>query len=236
MRTLRGLCIRLGRLGAAFARNRRAVAAVEFAVVLPVALLLYVGAAEVADGVMASRKTTTVTRALVDLTSQQLTSSQLLSTPTPPNATPATTLATILTAASTLLYPEPTGSLQMTLSAIDVTNAALGVCCTATVRWSFTQGGTLRPCGVLLTPGPDGTSGPTSTFPTDLLPVGTVLPTILHFIVADVSYTYQPIMSTRLLNFVPTMVRTEYMMPRSVGQVLTGALPASGTQHGQLCY
>lgn len=233
---LRAFAMHLFRSLGVFWRSKRAVAAVEFALVLPFALALYVGAAEVADGVMTSRKVSTVTRTLVDLTSQQQTSSQLLSVPAPPAAVPATTLSTLMTAAATLLYPEPTGALKMTLSAIDVANTSAGVCCTATVRWSFTQGGTLRPCAVNLSAGADGATGQLTTFPTDLMPVGTPLPSILHFIVADVSYVYQPIMSTKLLNFMPSMARTEYMMPRSVGQVITGSLPASGAQVGQVCY
>ena len=220
----------------AFLRARAAVAAVEFAIVVPVALILYVGAAEVADGVMTSRKVSNVTRTLADLTSQQSTSSQTLSTPTPPSAVTATTLSTLLASSQMLLSPEPLGSLTMTLSAIDVRNTLLGVCCNATVRWSFTQNGTLRPCNVAITPYVTGTLLTTSTIPSQLLPVGTVLPQPLSYLIAEVSYTYQPIMSTNILNFVPAMQRIEYMMPRTIGQVVTGALPASGTQHGQLCY
>ena len=219
-----------------FFRARAAVAAVEFAVIVPVALLLYVGAAEVADGVMTSRKVSNVTRTLVDLASQQPTSSQSSSTPTPPSAVSAATLSALLSSSQTLLSPEPLGSLKMTLTAIDVRNTVLGICCNATVRWSFTQNGTLRPCNVAITAYMPGSPQTSSQIPGQLLPAGTALPQPLSYLLSEVSYTYQPIMSTNILNFVPAMQRTEYMMPRTIGQVVTGPLPASGTQYGQVCY
>ena len=218
-----------------FHRTNRAVAAIEFAIVVPVALLLYFGAAEVADGVIASRKVSLVTRTLVDLTSQQPAWSQDLSYPTPQTPLTADTLSTIMTGAASLMYPKSTTTLAMTISAVDVANTVAGTCCSATVRWSYTQGGTLRPCG-FLTPGSNGATGQGSTFPTDLMPVGTALPSTLHFLVADVGFTYQPVVTSGYLSFAPTMARVEYMMPRSVGQVITSALPLSGAQHGLICY
>ena len=218
-----------------FWRHRRGSAVVEFAIILPVAIMVYIGAAEVSDGVMTSRKVSTLTRTLVDLLSHQPTSPQATS-PAATFPVSATTLSTLLTSSATLLFPKPTASLVMTISAVDVANTALGVCCTATVRWSFTQGGTLRPCNMTLLPGPDGAIGQLTTFPTDLLPVGTPLPSTLHYLVADVAYTYQPIFGTSLLTFAPRMTRTEYMMPRTIGQVTTATLPTSGAQYGAVCY
>ena len=81
------------RLVTDFTRSCTATAAVEFAIVLPVALLLYAGAAEVSDGVIASRHVTTLTKSLVDLLSLQGTTTQASSTPTPGNALSATTLS-----------------------------------------------------------------------------------------------------------------------------------------------
>ena len=224
------------RLVTGFARSRTATAAVEFAIVLPVALLLYAGAAEVSDGVIASRRVTTLTKSLVDLLSLQGTTTQASSTPTPGNAVSATTLSTLLTSATTLLAPEPTTSLTMTISAIDVTNTAQGTCCSALVRWSYTQGGTLRPCTVQITALPSTSDYAAGQIPAGLLPTGTALPSPLYILVADVSYTYQPLLSKSLLKFAPAMQRTEYMLPRSTGQVSTAALPSTGSQYGTICH
>ncbi|KRE11896.1 hypothetical protein ASE63_19310 [Bosea sp. Root381] len=60
---LRGLVRRLR-------RNRRGVAAVEFAMILPVMLTIYFGIVEVGQAVMIDRKVTQLTRTLADLASQ----------------------------------------------------------------------------------------------------------------------------------------------------------------------
>lgn len=219
-----------------FARSCTATAAVEFAIVVPVALLLYAGAAEVSDGVLASRRVTTVTKTLVDLLSLQGTTTQATSTPTPGNAVSAATLSTLLTSATALMAPEPTTTLTITVSAIDVTNTAQGNCCSALVRWSYTQSGALRPCNVQITTLPSNSDYSPSQIPSGLLPYGTQLPTPIAILVADVGYTYQPVLSKSLLKFAPTMQRTVYMFPRSVGQVTTGALPSTGTQSGVVCH
>lgn len=220
---------------AAFRHAVRGAAAVEFAIVAPIALVLYIGAAEVSDGIMASRSLSGLTRTIVDIVSQQSTSAQATSTPTPANAITATTLSNLLTGATSLMYPRPTSSLTMTLSAVDVTNTSSGTCCKALVRWSFTQGGTLRPCVTQLTGGTGSNLSPTQ-LPAGLLPTGTTLAQPIAYLIADTSYTYQPVFGGSLLHFAPTMVRTEYMMPRSTGQVITGSLPASGAQYGKVCY
>ena len=219
-----------------FLRCRSAVAAVEFALVVPVALLLYVGAAEVTDGVMASRRVTAVTKSLSDLISLQGTTTQKTSTPTPGNAVSATTLSTLLASATSILAPFPTSPLTMTISAIDVTNTPAGTCCSALVRWSYTQGGTLRPCVVQITALPSTSDYAPNRIPSGLLPSGTALPSPYYIVVADVGYTYQPVMSKNLFKFAPVMQRTQYMFPRATGQVVTGTLPSSGTQYGQVCY
>lgn len=216
-----------------FARSRRATAAVEFAMVAPVAIVLYFGAAEVSDAVMTNRKVTQVARTLVDLTSQQSTSTQALSYPTPQGAITGPGLDTIMAAATTMLTPKPTTSLIMTISEIDVANIAGAVCCVATVRWSYTQGGTLRPCGVGLQSGPL-TGGASNQMPSTLMPTGTYLPTTLPFLVVDVSYSYQPLVNTGTFKFAPAMQRTIYMMPRTSGDVI--AAPVSGIGKMSVCY
>lgn len=219
-----------------FRRSREGSAAVEFAMIAPVALLLYVGVAEVGDGVIASRRATTVARTLVDLVALQGTTTQQTSTPMPGNAMSATTLSSLLTSAATLMAPEPTNPLTMTISAVDVTNTAQGTCCSALVRWSYTQGGTLRPCTVQLTALPSSSDYAPAQIPSGLLPYGTQLPSPLSILIADISYAYQPSFSQSLLKFSPVMQRTEYMLPRATGQVATGSLPASGSQSGSVCY
>jgi Flp pilus assembly protein TadG len=55
---------------AALIRDTRAVSAVEFAIVLPFLILLYVGGYQLADAISAYRKVTVATRTIADITSQ----------------------------------------------------------------------------------------------------------------------------------------------------------------------
>ncbi|MDR6790539.1 Flp pilus assembly protein TadG [Sphingomonas sp. BE138] len=66
-------------LAARLARERRAVAATEFAIILPVLLLLYLGGFQLTDAIGAYRKVTTTVRALADLSTQseQVTPSEM---------------------------------------------------------------------------------------------------------------------------------------------------------------
>src|SRR5690606_23089875 len=60
----------LRRLARGITTNRRGIAAVEFAFVLPVMLLIYFGTVELGQGVMIQRKITALARSVGDLTSQ----------------------------------------------------------------------------------------------------------------------------------------------------------------------
>jgi Flp pilus assembly protein TadG len=219
----------------AFPTDRRAVAAVEFAIVFPVALVLYIGAATVSDAVTTSRQLSVATRTLVDLASRQPTSSQATSTPVPANALAASTLSSMMSGARFLMYPKPTGTLKMTVSAIDVTNNQQNVCCSVLVRWSYTQGGTLRPCSTQLT-GTTSTRPGLTEIPSSLLPIGTALAQPLSYLVADTSYVYQSAFAGPIFTFSPSMSRSQYMMPRMTGQVVAGPISANGDQSGHVCY
>jgi Flp pilus assembly protein TadG len=225
----------IGDFVASFRRSHAAAAAIEFALVLPLALIIYVGAAEVEDAVVTDRKVVDVTRTLVDLLSRQPTSFQAASTPVPAQAVSQTTLSSMFAAAQTLLYPEPTATLQMTLSAVDVVNdPSDGTCCIATVRWSFTQGGTLRPCKNLIlenvqNPQPDD-------FSKGAIPNVSTLQQPVAYLIADVSYVYQPVLGQSLFTWAPAMAHTIYMMPRSTGQVIADPSIQDGSQTGKICY
>ena len=59
----------IGRLSA-FARDKRGVSAVEFALILPLMLLLYFGAVELSQGIIVDRKVKMTARTVADLVSQ----------------------------------------------------------------------------------------------------------------------------------------------------------------------
>ena len=68
---LRRLLGRATSLGSSFARGETGVAAIEFAMVFPFLLLVYVGTVEVAQGIVLARKVAVVERNLADMTSQE---------------------------------------------------------------------------------------------------------------------------------------------------------------------
>ncbi len=216
--------------------DTRAVAATEFALLLPAIVLLYAGAGELSQAAMTSRKVELLSRTIADLASQQPTFAQASSTPPPPNAISQGTLQSILSASLAVMAPAPSDSLTMTVSAVDVGNDASGVCCKAVVRWTYTQSGTLRPCSVPLQPADPTQSPSPATISSAVLPQGMALSTPISILIADVSYSYQGPFSTQWIT-IPGFSRTSYMLPRSTGQViLQGPLSSSGNQSGTICY
>jgi Flp pilus assembly protein TadG len=102
-----------------FAKCRRGTAAVEFALILPILLLLFCGGFALTQAILISRKVTITTRALADLTSQYVTMS-------------ASDMANVLNASSQIIAPFSATPLSIRVS--EITTDALGV--TAKVAWS----------------------------------------------------------------------------------------------------
>jgi Flp pilus assembly protein TadG len=124
---------RFNRLLARYGGDRRGVAAVEFAMLLPMMLTLYLGSVEVSTGVAVNRKVTLTTRTLADLTSQYT------------DVTNAD-ISNILNASSDIMAPYPVSGLSAVVS--EVTLDANG---NATVVWSDTLNGTARSVGQTVT-------------------------------------------------------------------------------------
>lgn len=216
--------------------DTRAVAATEFALLLPIVVLLYAGAGELSQAAMTSRKVELLSRTIADLASQQPTFAQASSTPAPPNAISQGTLQSMLSASLAVMAPGPLATLAMTVSAVDVGNNPSGVCCKATVRWTYTQSGALRPCSVPLQPADPAQAPSPATISSAVLPQGTNLSSPVSILIADVSYTYQGPFSSQWIS-IPGFTRTSYMLPRSTGQViLQGPISSAGNQNGTICY
>ncbi len=121
------------RLARRFAGDARGVSAVEFALVLPLMMTLYLGGAEVSQAITASRKVTLVSRTVADLASQVSSIS---------NAS----MNDMLKASSAIVSPFSPNDLKVTVSCVKID--ANGK---ATIAWSDTLNGTARGVGSAVT-------------------------------------------------------------------------------------
>jgi Flp pilus assembly protein TadG len=116
-----------------FAGDRRGVSAVEFALLAPLMITLYLGSVEVTDGVIADRKVTLTAAALANLTAQVTTIS-------------SSDMTNIMDASSAIVAPFSASKLKITVSCINIDANKV-----ATVKWSVTRSGTPR-SGVVTIP------------------------------------------------------------------------------------
>lgn len=118
---------------AGLVRDQRGVSAVEFALLLPLMLTLYLGAVEISQGIGADRKVTLTARTVADLTSRVtgLASSEMTNS---------------LNAASAVMSPFPDSNLKVTVSEVKIDANSK-----ATIDWSVTKNGTARAKGSSVT-------------------------------------------------------------------------------------
>jgi len=117
-----------------FSRDEEGVSAVEFALLLPLMVTLYLGTAEVSQAISAGRKATMTARTVADLVSQET------------NVTNAE-MTDIMNAAVSVMYPYSTSNLKVTVTAVNIDANSK-----ATVSWSDSYNGTARAVGSTVTP------------------------------------------------------------------------------------
>ncbi|HEY0224629.1 MAG TPA: TadE/TadG family type IV pilus assembly protein [Pseudolabrys sp.] len=108
------------------ARDQRGVSAVEFALLAPMMIGLYLGCVEISQGVAADRKVSLVSAALANLTAQV-------------TAISASDMTNILDASSAIIQPYSANLLKMTITCLKI-DANKNV----SVKWSVTRNGTAR--------------------------------------------------------------------------------------------
>lgn len=114
-------------------RDQRGISAVEFALLLPLMVTLYLGTTEISQGISADRKVTLTTRTVADLVSQ---------TTSINNAG----ITDILNASAAVMAPFSTNGLTVTVSSVNIDANSK-----ATVTWSDSLNGTARTVGSTVT-------------------------------------------------------------------------------------
>lgn len=115
-----------------FARDHAGLSAIEFALLLPVMLTLYIGSAELGEGWSISFKSTLAARTVTDLASQYVSIDN-------------STMSSILGAAAAVVTPYSAANMIVTLSELTVQANGQGK-----VIWSDSLNGTARTVGSLV--------------------------------------------------------------------------------------
>jgi len=205
---------------ARFLGDTRAASVIEFALILPVLLILMLGGIQLVTYIDASRK--------VGLIAQSI--SQMISQAMPPSGS---TVATVTAAdlhfsydSTLVLFPyllkdAPRQGLQwwqdiaityaavaFTQTSSNCTGGDLSACYTAAVAWtsSGTTGGNYRPCKVPQLPAADTTPPNRTTLPRSVFGPGSI-------VAVDVVFNFRPTFGAR---FIPAVriARSMYVQPR----------------------
>lgn len=115
------------------ARDKRGVSAVEFALLSPLMIGMYLGGVEISDGIGIDRKVTLTAGAMANLAAQVATIS-------------SSDMTDILKASTAIMSPYPTTPLKIVISCINIDSTKA-----AKVKWSETSGGTKRSTGSSVT-------------------------------------------------------------------------------------
>jgi Flp pilus assembly protein TadG len=116
-----------------FLRDKRGISAVEFAMLLPLMVTLYLGGVEVSQAVAIDRKVTLIARSLGDLVAQAT------------NVTNAD-MSNILAASAAVIVPYQDSKLKITVSSVKIDAQNI-----AKIAWSDTKNGTARAVGSTVT-------------------------------------------------------------------------------------
>jgi Flp pilus assembly protein TadG len=117
---------RLPRALRRFRGDRRGVSAVEFALLAPVMIALYVGCVEISDGVSADRKVSLTAASLANLAAQVTVIS-------------SSDMTNILDASTAIISPYSTSKLSITVTCLNIDANK-----TAKVKWSATRNGSVK--------------------------------------------------------------------------------------------
>jgi len=187
------------------------IAATEFAVIVPIMLVMFFGTVEFSSGVAVNRKVTLVARTLSDLTSQ--------SPPANANQIYATVtdayLQNVFTASVAIVQPYSAAPTQATLSEIYIDSNLK-----ATIQWSMAATIASGATQATLTTSAHNPGDVITTLPPQLLVKKTYL------IFSEVRYLYTPTVGYVMGKGGVTLSDVSYTRPRQVACVVYNNVPA----------
>ena len=186
-----------------FVADRRALAATEFAVIVPLMLVMFFGTVEFSSAVAIDRKVTLIARTLSDLTSQSTTLAD-------------SDMQNAFTASISIIMPYDASLVKGSISQIYIDANRV-----ATVQWS--KAGTIASGATqatLATSARKAGDKVTSEIPSTLLIPSTYL------ILSEASYTYTPSVGYVLKSSIP-LSDLSYTRPRQVTCVPYNGVPSS---------
>ncbi len=184
-----------------FIASTRGVAAIEFAIVAPMLLLILVETFDIGIAIAIYMKVRTATFALASITNQYSTGN---------NGIDATKMATITGSTAKILSPYSGLPATIKITQIKATSATK-----ARVSWSYAVGGTAYTAGSKWT-----------TLPSQLTSTNSCNSYPCYLIYAEVSYAYSPILLSSFVHSV-TMSDSLYVTPRSSACVQYQNVPST---------
>ena len=183
----------MARLIARFRRDTQAVAAVEFALILPLLVTLYFGTVEAAQLYTVDRRVATVASTMADLIARE---QECITTDK---------LNSYFNAATGIMQPYSTTALKQVVSFLSVSSSG-----TVTIEWStaYGTGATARNTG-------------TTTAIGTQTQINTLARTKGWLVAAEIQYPYKPLYGI-VINTI-NLAHTEYFLPRYEEEITTGA-------------
>ena len=208
-------------------RDQSGVAFIEFAMVLPLLLLIFMGLVDFARAFNERKRIVLVSSTIADIISQQSTT----------NSITMSTVDSVMNAASAIMTPYPLTDAIITVSAVQLTRNSDNSCCQAKVQWSVTRGGQLRPCNAILNQVPATvTPAPTNILAAMIDTSSLGAAAVGQLIVTDVKGRYQPMFNQLTSLFAGGFQRTSYRSPRGWGLVdLASTSTTTSNEQATIC-
>ncbi|HMK79492.1 MAG TPA: TadE/TadG family type IV pilus assembly protein [Xanthobacteraceae bacterium] len=191
---------KLSTLTRRFAASTRGLAAVEFAMIVPVLLVMLLSTFDAGQGIAVYMKVRAATFTLGSITNQYTTGSNGIST---------TDMTAITGSTAAVLAPFSGTPVVATITQVQATSLTA-----ATVSWSYSLNGTAY------------TTGASWTLPTQFTSSNACNSFPCYYIYAQVSYTYTPMFSSFLTGPI-TLADNVYVTPRSSVCIQYNSVPSS---------